>query len=203
MKADARVKRIDEDEDAPRGDPARAGRPDYGPGGLRRGRRLTPVEIAVRYVGFAIVATICNLAAQRLVLAALRQEETVAFGWAPDLLDWVLGDLLGVVSSGQLGWRAEWRGPLALTLAIGLGTAVGLVVKYLLDKRWIFFVDAAGVARVVAPLFSVEGGFDPRLDHWLTVFRDHGRPERDLPEVQRFSEEDEEGELPGGEDEED
>ena len=154
MKADARVKRIDEDEDAPRGDPARAGQPDYGPGGLRRGRRLTPVEIAVRYVGFAIVATICNLAAQRLVLAALRQEETVAFGWAPDLLDWVLGDLLGVVSSGQLGWRAEWRGPLALTLAIGLGTAVGLVVKYLLDKRWIFFDRSSG-AKAHARRFAL------------------------------------------------
>ncbi len=72
----------------------------------------------------------------------------------------------------------------------------GLTDAVDLNKRWIFFVDAAGVARVVAPLFSVEGGFDGRLDHWLTVFRDHGRPPRELPEVVRFSEtedEDQEG----------
>ena len=72
---------------------------------------------------------------------------------------------------------------------------VGLTDAVDMNKRWIFFVDAAGVARVVAPLFSVEGSFDPRLDHWLTVFRDHGRPVRELPEVVRFSEEEgEEGE---------
>ncbi len=76
--------------------------------------------------------------------------------------------------------------------------SVGLTDAVDLNKRWIFFVDAAGVARVVSPLFSVGGGFDPRLDHWLTVFRDHGRPERDLPPVQRFSEEDEAGEDPDG-----
>jgi hypothetical protein len=75
---------------------------------------------------------------------------------------------------------------------------VGLTDAVDLNKRWIFFVDAAGVARVVAPLFSVEGGFDGRLDHWLTVFRDHGRPERDLPAVKRLSEEDEEGDDSDG-----
>ncbi|WP_245779249.1 GtrA family protein [Albimonas pacifica] len=149
------MKRIDEHERHSRqGDPGPTGYPAYGPGGLRRGRRLTAVEIALRYIGFAVIATVCNLAAQRLVLAALRQEETVAFGWAPDLLDWVLDDLLGVVSSGQLGWRAEWHGPLALTLAIGFGTAVGLVVKYLLDKRWIFFDRSTG-ARAHARRFAL------------------------------------------------
>ena len=155
------MKRIDEDKDyALDADPTSSAYPDYGPGGLRRGGRLAATEIAVRYVGFAVIATICNLAAQRLVLAALRQEETVAFGWAPHLLDWVLDDLLGVVSSGQLGWRAEWHGPLALTLAIGFGTAVGLVVKYLLDKRWIFFDRSTGAkahARRFA-LYTLMGG---------------------------------------------
>ena len=74
MKAGAQVKRIDEDKDYARdGDPGPAGYPAYRPGGLRRGRKLSSVEIAVRYIGFAVIATICNLAAQRLVLAALRQ----------------------------------------------------------------------------------------------------------------------------------
>jgi hypothetical protein len=73
--------------------------------------------------------------------------------------------------------------PYSAAAPVGLSDAVDM------NKRWIFFVDAAGVARVVAPLFSVEGGFDGRLDHWLTVFRDHGRPVRKLPQVVRFSEE--------------
>lgn len=58
--------------------------------------------IALRYCAFAVVATVANLGAQRLVLL-----------W---------GD-----------------GRYVLLFAIGLGTAVGLVVKYLLDKRWIFY----------------------------------------------------------------
>ena len=33
---------------------------------------------------------------------------------------------------------ALYRGPLALPLAMACGTATGLVVKYLLDKVWIF-----------------------------------------------------------------
>jgi putative flippase GtrA len=32
-----------------------------------------------------------------------------------------------------------------LAVAIGAGTLVGLVVKYLLDKRWIFFDDTTGM----------------------------------------------------------
>lgn len=31
------------------------------------------------------------------------------------------------------------------TLAVGAGTAVGLVIKYVLDKRWIFADDRSGV----------------------------------------------------------
>lgn len=59
------------------------------------------VRIAGLYVLFAVMATVCNLAVQRAVLA--------------------------------LGDNAAGFG-----LALVCGTGVGLVVKYLLDKRWIF-----------------------------------------------------------------
>ena len=37
-------------------------------------------------------------------------------------------------------------GEIGFILALGVGTAVGLVVKYLLDKRWIFHDRSAGMA---------------------------------------------------------
>lgn len=64
--------------------------------------------LLLRYAGFAVLATLANLATQRLVLLA--------------------GD-----------------GGTAFALAVGAGTLVGLVVKYLLDKRWIFYEDATGL----------------------------------------------------------
>jgi putative flippase GtrA len=60
----------------------------------------------LRYAGFAVLATLANLGAQRLVLAGLGPE---------------------VVAEAA-----------AFALAVAAGTAVGLVVKYMLDKRWIF-----------------------------------------------------------------
>ena len=57
--------------------------------------------VAVKYALFAVLATLCNLGSQRIVLAF--SVEGFAFG-----------------------------------LALVVGTAVGLVVKFLLDKRWIF-----------------------------------------------------------------
>lgn len=62
---------------------------------------LSPARLALRYAAFAVVATLANLATQRL-----------AFASAPE------------------GWR--------LSAALVSGTAVGLVVKYVLDKKWIF-----------------------------------------------------------------
>ncbi len=58
-------------------------------------------SLAVRYTAFAVMATIANLAAQRVVLT----------------------------------FDASTRG---FTLAILTGTIVGLLIKYVLDKRWIF-----------------------------------------------------------------
>jgi len=73
--------------------------------------------LALRYAGFAVLATMANLGAQRLVLA----------GADP-------------VGTGRF------------ILAMGVGTAVGLVVKYLLDKRWIFY-DATTGARAQSAQF--------------------------------------------------
>lgn len=67
-------------------------------------------QLIARYTLFAVLATLANLAAQRLSLAAY----------------------------GGVG---------ALALAIFIGTGVGLVLKYLLDKRWIFFDASTGAAN--------------------------------------------------------
>jgi hypothetical protein len=56
-----------------------------------------------------------------------------------------------------------------------------------LRKRWLFFVDPAGVARVATPFYAHEAGFDAGMAHWLRVFRDHGRPPRELPRPERAS----------------
>jgi putative flippase GtrA len=69
---------------------------------------MTRRMLLLRYAGFAVLATLANLATQRLVLLA--------------------GD-----------------GGTAFAFAVGAGTLVGLVVKYLLDKRWIFYDDATGL----------------------------------------------------------
>ncbi len=57
--------------------------------------------LVLRYAAFAVVATLANLATQRLVLVA--GDDAASFA-----------------------------------VAVGAGTLVGLVVKYALDKRWIF-----------------------------------------------------------------
>jgi len=64
---------------------------------------VTRTTLTLRYIAFAVLATLANLAVQRLVLAV--------------------------------------QGPhsmLAYPLALGAGTVAGLVIKYVLDKRWIF-----------------------------------------------------------------
>ncbi len=58
---------------------------------------------------FAVLATIANLGAQRIVLAI-----------------------------NDTGYT--------FTLAVFVGTAVGLILKYILDKRWIFYDTTKGAA---------------------------------------------------------
>jgi len=66
-------------------------------------------DLAIRYAAFAVVATVANLGAQRVVLA-----------WG--------------------------EGAVLFALAMLAGTVVGLVVKYALDKRFIFADRTTGLA---------------------------------------------------------
>lgn len=52
-------------------------------------------------------------------------------------------------------------------------------------RRWLMFIDAYGVARGAAPFTVANVVDDGPMRQWLSVFRDHGRPPRDLPEVKR------------------
>lgn len=72
-------------------------------------RGLSGGQIALRYTGFAVLATLANLGAQRVVLA--------------------FGDSAALFA-----------------LAVLVGTGVGLVVKYTLDKRWVFLDATRGLA---------------------------------------------------------
>ncbi|HBS50891.1 MAG TPA: hypothetical protein DEA05_12795, partial [Rhodobacteraceae bacterium] len=76
---------------------------------------MNRTTLLVRYAGFAVLATLANLGAQRLVL-------------------WVDAGLFLV--------------------AMATGTGVGLVCKYLLDKRWIFY-DARHPAREEGRRFTL------------------------------------------------
>jgi len=66
--------------------------------------------------------------------------------------------------------------------------------------RWVLFIDSAGIIRVVKALTTQmeDDDFDSQLAHWITVFRDHGRPARALPPYARIGEgESPEDEEPG------
>ncbi|MBL6953799.1 MAG: GtrA family protein [Alphaproteobacteria bacterium] len=65
-------------------------------------------QLIFRYVAFAALATLANLAMQRLVLEIV-------------------------------------HGAQGFALAVVSGTAVGLLLKYVLDKKWIFFDTSAGI----------------------------------------------------------
>ncbi|MEM6891325.1 MAG: GtrA family protein [Pseudomonadota bacterium] len=69
---------------------------------------MTRQTLILRYAGFAVIATVANLAAQRLVL-----------------------------TYGETG--------LYFATAVAAGTLMGLVIKYILDKRWIFRDIETGV----------------------------------------------------------
>ena len=69
---------------------------------------MTARTLVLRYTAFAVVATLANLAVQRMVLTG---------------------------GTGG-GWYAG---------AVALGTLAGLVVKYVLDKRWIFDDRSTGL----------------------------------------------------------
>jgi putative flippase GtrA len=64
--------------------------------------------LILRYAFFAVLATMTNLAMQRVVLS---------------------------INDTGLGFA----------VAVGVGTIVGLVIKYFLDKRWIFYDTGSGL----------------------------------------------------------
>ena len=80
---------------------------------------MTVQALILRYALFAVLATLANLGAQRLVLLL-----------------------------GEGGWL--------FALALVFGTGVGLVVKYVLDKRWIFYDQSPDHARQFT-LYSAMG----------------------------------------------
>lgn len=65
--------------------------------------------LIIRYSLFAVIATLGNLGAQRMVLGV--SDDTAGF-----------------------------------VVAVAFGTGVGLVIKYILDKRWIFADHSTGMA---------------------------------------------------------
>ena len=69
---------------------------------------MSRASLVLRYAGFAVIATLANLGAQRLVL--------------------LLGDTKAYFA-----------------VAVFVGTALGLAVKYALDKRWIFADPSTGL----------------------------------------------------------
>lgn len=77
---------------------------------MTQNRRLSLATLVFRYALFAAVATLANLATQRIVLA-------------------------------------EGGGTVGYVGAVAAGTLVGLVIKYVLDKRWIFADVASGLRQ--------------------------------------------------------
>jgi len=92
--------------------------------------------LALRYGGFAVIATVVNLGMQRIVL------------W---------------------GTSAAEVSPARFALAVAAGTLAGLVIKYLLDKRWIFFDQTSGAKAQGAQflLYSLMGVVTT-LIFWVT-----------------------------------
>ena len=64
-------------------------------------------------------------------------------------------------------------------------------------RRWILFLDASDIIREAQPWIGAVALDNPIIDHWLTVFRDHGQPDRPLPEVVRDPEDDEDEDEDG------
>ena len=61
-------------------------------------------------------------------------------------------------------------------------------------RRWVLFLDASDIIREAQPWIGAVALDNPIIDHWLTVFRDHGQPDRPLPDVVRDAEDDEDHE---------
>ena len=120
-------------------------------------------------------------AAEDLARKALRADMTqgVAIVLPAILGEPDLGELEDLQTLARGAGRPHLRdpGPAGIPSMAG---ARGLRRRPDLGKRWVFFLDAAGVARFARPAYVLGAGFDPDFAHWLKVFRDYGRPPRDL-----------------------
>lgn len=86
---------------------------------------MTLPALILRYAVFAVIATVANLGTQRLIMP-LREPVPL---W---LTEWVPAP---VYATGVFG------------AAMIAGTFVGLVIKYVLDKKWIFFDTGTGLKQ--------------------------------------------------------
>ncbi len=77
------------------------------------------------------------------------------------------------------------RRPVVATHAWDGRRPVGDLEDPELGGSWCVFADHHGTVRMREPWVAGAGGFSDGMRHWLRVFRDHGRPQRRLPEVKR------------------
>ncbi|MCJ2180624.1 GtrA family protein [Novosphingobium album (ex Hu et al. 2023)] len=75
---------------------------------------MSPHVLAARYIAFAVLATLANLATQRLVFTGA-------------------------------GTMPQLEPILVYCTAVAAGTLTGLLLKYVLDKRWIFHDRTQGL----------------------------------------------------------
>ena len=86
---------------------------------------MTLPVLILRYALFAVIATVANLGTQRLIMPLS--------GSMPAWLDGVVTPKLFAAA--------------VFGMAMILGTFVGLVIKYVLDKKWIFFDAGTGLKQ--------------------------------------------------------
>ncbi|MBB4857431.1 putative flippase GtrA [Novosphingobium chloroacetimidivorans] len=86
---------------------------------------LTLPALVLRYAIFAVIATVANLGTQRLIMPLAERMPAWLDGLIPPAL----------LATGVFG------------AALVLGTFVGLVIKYVLDKKWIFFDAGTGLKQ--------------------------------------------------------
>lgn len=94
--------------------------------------RLTQTQFLTLFTAFAALSIACNLAAQFVANTLMR--------WIPqpnELLSWMLSGVGLLLEPDTL----------RIWFALGFGTLVGLVVKYLLDSKYIFAADTSGLAE--------------------------------------------------------
>lgn len=83
----------------------------------------------------------------------------------------------------QLGDTLEVRTHAQTFLAAPPESGVGK--EFVQASPWLIFVDAAGSLRSARNVASSKLRDEPGFVRWLRIFRDNGRPERELPELVR------------------